>query len=396
MKKLLLLILLSTVASLGKAQDKTIIITESDRSYTNQTWFYSGKGKALQEDKIKKHWNQEERRITSAAYTKNGWFITMARNTGIGKQTYSYAIKWPEEWIKSKWEDGYRITSIARGKEKWLVVMSKGHDYTAQSYCRDNLSNIKIWIKRNWDRGMYITNATFDGTLWTVVMSRTENFASQGYFFADNYDNMAAEIREDVWGKDLCVQLIESDGDDYLVVYGRYIDGDRAQNYSVNNSDVSKYIRKRWDNSYHISYLGGGSSGQRSQTSPCYDTTYYGKRTGQLYYRNDNYQVGDFNFYFLNDKYMVETSLSGVAHRHAQRYVLHEETDDSYIFRQCILHNNGRIEVMNYMPRMIVSKDWEQISIEKTILGNGIIMTTEISESEFDKINQTKGIFPEQ
>lgn len=396
MRKLLFLTLLTATISTTNAQDKTIIITEKERPYTNQTWFYAGKGKALQEEKIKKNWNQEDRRITSAAYTKNGWFVTMAKNTGIEKQTYSYSTTWSEEWIEGKWSDGFRITSISRGNGKWLVVMSKGHDYRMQCYRRDNLENIKNWIKHNWDRGFYITNATYDGNLWTVVMSQTDEFISQGYFMADNYDKMAAEIREDVWGNDLCVHLIESDGNDYLVVYGRYADGDHSQNYSVNNSNISKYIKKRWDNSYHISYIGGGSSNQSTKSHPCAGTTFYGMRTGELYYRNDNYQVGDFKFYYTNGKYMAESSLSGMAQKHALRYILHEETNDSYIFRQCILHNNGRIEFPMHTPKMIVLKDWSRIFIEKSIHGDGMILTEEITKSEYDKINQTKDIYPQQ
>ena len=390
MKRLMLLTLLSAMTLLANAQDKTIIITENGRPYTNQTWFYSGKGKALQEDKIKKHWNQEERRITSAAYTKNGWFVTMAKNTGIGKQTYKYSTTWPQEWINTKWSEDYRITSISRGKGKWLVVMSKGHDYWMQCYRRDELSNIKSWIKHNWDRGYYITNAAFDGSLWTVVMSRTSEYTSQGYFIADNYDKMAAEIREDVWGNDLSIHLIESDGDDFLVVYGS---GDQSQNYSLNNSDVSKYIKKRWDNSYHISYIGGGSYNQDTKSHPCSGTT--GMRTGNIYFRNDNYQVGDFKFYYQDGKYMAETSLLGMAHKHPVRYILHKETDDSYIFRQCILQDDGRTEFSLHTPQMIISKDWSRIVIEKTIFGNGIVLTEEITQSEYDKINQTKDIYPQ-
>ncbi|MBO5865180.1 MAG: hypothetical protein J6Q73_03925 [Bacteroidaceae bacterium] len=393
MKKLLFLVLLSVTISTVKAQDKTIIITESNRPYTSQTWFYSGKDKALQEDKIKKNWNQKERRITSAAYTKNGWFVTMAKNTGIDKQTYKYSITWPEEWIKDKWSEGYKITSISKGKDKWLVVMSKGHDYKMQCYRQDELSNIKNWIKHNWDKGYYITNAAYDGSLWTVVMSQTNEFVSQGYFLADNYDKMAAEIREDVWGNDLCIHLIESDGDDFLVVYGRHNNCDHSQNYSVNNSDVSKYIDKRWDNSYHITYIGGGSSSQNTKSVPCGGSS--GMRTGNIYYRNDSYQVGDFKFYYQNGKYMAETSLTGMAHKYAIRYILSEETNDVYIFRQCIQHNNGKIEIPILAPQMTISKDWSRILIENTIFGNRIVLTEEITKSEYDKITQTKDIYPQ-
>ena len=92
---------------------------------------------------------------------------------------------------------------------------------------------------------------------------------------------------------------------------------------------------------------------------------------------------------------MAETSLSGKAHKNAPKYILHEETNDSYIFRQCILHNNGRMEIPFHAPKMIISKDWCQIFIEKTIHGNSIILTEEISQSEYDKITQTKDIFPQ-
>ena len=391
MKRLLLLVLLTAAISLAKAQDKTIILTEKGMPYTNQTWFYSGKDKALQEDKIKKHWNQEDRRITSVAYTKNGWFVTMARNTGIDKQAYKYSISWPEEWIKEKWHDGYRITTLSRGKDKWLVVMSKGHDYKHQCYLRDDLSNIKRWVKHNWERGYYITNAAYDGNMWTIVMSKTEGFVSQGYFVADNYDNMVSEIREDVWGKDLCIHLIESDGDDFLVVYGKHRSCENTQNYSVNNSDISKYISKRWDNSFHILYLGGGSSNKNVKSQPYADSSNYGKRTGRAYYMNSGYEVCDFNFYFWDDKYMAEIRLSGKA----QKYILQEENDDSYIFRKCVIRNNGKVEILFGAPRMTISKDWDKISIEKRFHGDCIILTEEISQSEYDKITQTKDIFPQ-
>ena len=41
------------------------------------------------EREIKKHWD-EGRHITSVAYTSNGWFVTMAKNTGFGSQYYHY------------------------------------------------------------------------------------------------------------------------------------------------------------------------------------------------------------------------------------------------------------------------------------------------------------------
>ena len=119
-------------------------------------------------------------------------------------------------------------------------------------------------------------------------------------------------------------------------------------------------------------------------------------RTGNFYYRNDRYQTGDFKFYYQDGKYMAESGLTGMAHKHAVRYILHKETNDAYIFHQCILYDNGRIETPLHTPQMVVSKDWSQIFMEKTIHGNAVILTEEITQSEYDKINQSKDIYPQQ
>ena len=75
-----------------------IIIAGSDKPYSSQTWFYSGSGNGLQQQKISDNWD-EGRRITSAAYTPFGWFIAMSSNSGYTRQTYHYASEWPSDVI---------------------------------------------------------------------------------------------------------------------------------------------------------------------------------------------------------------------------------------------------------------------------------------------------------
>ena len=60
------------------AQNKTIIIMQDNTGLSSQSWFYSGSGNSLQTEEIKKYWN-EDKYITTAAYTSNGWFVSMAR-----------------------------------------------------------------------------------------------------------------------------------------------------------------------------------------------------------------------------------------------------------------------------------------------------------------------------
>lgn len=259
------LIVLSVFISLMlMAENKTIIIAESDLPYSEQTWFSSGNS-TLQEDKIKKHWD-EGRRITSIAFTANGWFVTMAKNTSYTTQTYKLSSQWPKDWITQKKNDGFYITSCAYDGSQWVVVMSKGTGYTSQTWNRNTWSELKPWIKEKWDNGYRITETAFNGYYWTIVMSKTDKIDGQGYLWATN--DLKTKIKNDVWDKDYNVQLINYAEGSYFVVYCKYSkNNNRAQNYVIQTSDLKKYIKERWDNSQDIAYIGGGEPSIKSNTT---------------------------------------------------------------------------------------------------------------------------------
>ena len=75
MKKLLIAVLLMQVSVAVMAQDKTLLISESGLPYTAQTWFAYGSGNIDQND-IVGCWDQGKR-IVTAAYTGEGWFVIM-------------------------------------------------------------------------------------------------------------------------------------------------------------------------------------------------------------------------------------------------------------------------------------------------------------------------------
>ena len=102
MKKLLIAVLLMQVSVAVMAQDKTLLISESGLPYTAQTWFAYGSGNIDQND-IVGCWDQGKR-IVTAAYTGEGWFVIMAGNTRYSMQTYLVSEVWPEEWIGKKRE----------------------------------------------------------------------------------------------------------------------------------------------------------------------------------------------------------------------------------------------------------------------------------------------------
>lgn len=261
MRKVVLFLLQFCIVFGIRSQDKTILITESNLPYTSQYWFYSGYNNELQEREIKKHWD-EGRHITSVAYTSNGWFVTMAKNTGIVKQSYFYSADWPKNWIREKGANDYYITAIARSQSKWLVVMSQGSGYTTQYWCRDSWNELVEWYNGKRQEGCYITNMAYNGNMWTLVVSKTDKISSQGYLWANSFEELKSKIKAEIWGNSYNIHAIGYGGGQYLVAYGKYSSNNgRGQNYVVNPSDVSDYIDKRWADSHEIAYIGGGYNG---------------------------------------------------------------------------------------------------------------------------------------
>ena len=282
-KKILLLVMMHIFICIN-AQNKTILIAESQLPYTQQKWFYSGVGKSPNESDIKSNWD-EGYRITSAAYTSKGWFFSMSKGSGIGMQTYIFKSDWPDDWIKKNWDDQYYISAISHSNSQWLVVMSKGIGFTGQSWNRNDWSNIKDWIKEKWDKGYHITSCGYNGTKWTVVMSVVPNLSTQGYLWVKDTDALKSKIQTNIWDKGYCLQLIEFGQGEYFVVYCKYKDNKgRAQNWIVEPSDVNNYIKARWDNSQNIAYIGGGHSSSTSNSSTAYNNQ-------QLSYPNNNGQT---------------------------------------------------------------------------------------------------------
>ena len=266
MKRLIFVMLWVFTVFSGFAQSQTIIISEGDVPYTDQTWFCSGSGGALQSKEIKSFWDQGKR-ITSVAHTGKGWFVAMSKNSGLDAQSYKQSAQWPSDWISEKWNGGMYITSMSYGEGEWLVVMSETPAYTNQSWKRDTWSNIAKWINEQWDKGYYITCAGYNGSQWTVVMSQTDEYTHQGFFWTDSSSEVVSRAKSEVWKNDNNVQLVEYGGSQYLVVFCKYAQNNsRKQNFAINPSDAKDYIQTRWDNSQLIAYIGGGMPSSQTNT----------------------------------------------------------------------------------------------------------------------------------
>ena len=250
------------------AQDMTLIITQGGLPYQSQTWFSSGRGEALQQDEIREYWDKDYY-ITSAAYTYQGWLVTMCKNCGYTGQSYYYSGEWPGKWLDEKLNDGYAITSLASNYSRWFVVVSKNSDYTAQAYGRYDSDDVFDVVSECWRKGYYITSAAYTGSDWWLVMSKGCGITEQRYAFTPNTGLVESTV-QDFWKDGYNLTLMEYGGGEYFIVASKSdkISADVEQSYQVfSSSSAKEFIREKWDSGQDILYVGGGYGDDASKSS---------------------------------------------------------------------------------------------------------------------------------
>ncbi|KAG5566191.1 hypothetical protein RHGRI_001956 [Rhododendron griersonianum] len=118
--------------------------------------------------------------ISCVASCSNLWALIMDAGTGFTNQVYQLSPFFlHKEWIMEQWEKNYYISSIAGANNgSSLVVMSKGTQYSQQSYKVSDSFPFK-WINKKWREGFHVTSMATAGTRWAVVMSRNAGYSDQ-------------------------------------------------------------------------------------------------------------------------------------------------------------------------------------------------------------------------
>ncbi|KAG0456759.1 hypothetical protein HPP92_024547 [Vanilla planifolia] len=118
--------------------------------------------------------------ISCVASCSNLWALIMDAGTGFSSQVYELSPCFlHKEWIMEQWEKNYYISSVAGANNgSSIVVMSKGTQYTQQSYKVSEFFPFK-WISKKWKEGFHVTSMATAGSRWGVVMSRNAGFSDQ-------------------------------------------------------------------------------------------------------------------------------------------------------------------------------------------------------------------------
>jgi hypothetical protein len=163
------------------------------------------------------YWKKGEYSITSVGAGNDGIFVVLS-SLGNPSQFYFYAGDFPQDEVKKKWDEGFRISEIGVVPERWFVMMSKGIGLGGQSY-KISETWPEEYIKKEWDLGRRISHARRRDGKFVVVMSEFQTRKIKAQRWRKGWDDAWVQEGRD---KDQVISLIAPDKDSTYFVMSEY------------------------------------------------------------------------------------------------------------------------------------------------------------------------------
>ncbi|KAL2329451.1 hypothetical protein Fmac_017032 [Flemingia macrophylla] len=193
--------------------------------------------------------------ISCVASCSNLWALIMDAGTGFSSQVYKLSTFFlHKEWIMEQWEKNYYITSIAGSTNGGsLVVMSKGTQYTQQSYKVSDSFPFK-WINKKWREGFHVTSMATAGGRWGVVMSRNAGFSDQVVELDFLYPSEGIHRRWDN-GYRITATAATWDQSALILSIPRRRPGDETQETLRTSQFPSTHVKEKWSKNLYLACL---------------------------------------------------------------------------------------------------------------------------------------------
>uniref|UniRef100_A0A7N1A0C2 non-specific serine/threonine protein kinase n=1 Tax=Kalanchoe fedtschenkoi TaxID=63787 RepID=A0A7N1A0C2_KALFE len=190
--------------------------------------------------------------ISCVSSCSNLWALIMDAGTGFTHQVYELSpVFLHKEWIMEQWEKNYYISSIAGAANGGsLVVMSKGTQYTQQSYKVSDSFPYK-WINKKWREGFHVTSMATAGSRWGVVMSRNAGFSDQVVELDFLYPSEGIHRRWDAGFRITATAATYDQAALILSVPRRKI-GDETQETLRTSQFPSTHVKEKWAKNLYL------------------------------------------------------------------------------------------------------------------------------------------------
>ena len=215
----------------------------------------------VQESRIEQHVRkgiEDGLYISCVCSSINLWALIMDAGTGFTSQLWKLSTAFlPKDWIMEQWDEGYYISAIAgAGDGKSLTVMSKGTQYTQQSYKVSDQFPFK-WINKKWKEGFYVTTCATAGNRWAVVMSRNAGFMDQCVELDFLYPSEGIHRRWDAGYRiTSCAATPEQAA--FILSVPRRRPGDETQETLRTSAFPSTHVKEKWAKNLYIAGVANG------------------------------------------------------------------------------------------------------------------------------------------
>ncbi|OIV91214.1 hypothetical protein TanjilG_30436 [Lupinus angustifolius] len=193
--------------------------------------------------------------ISCVSSCSNLWALIMDAGTGFTHQLYKWSpVFLHKEWIMEQWDKSYYITSIAGSVNgASLVVMSKGTQYTQQSYKVSDSFPFK-WINKKWKEGFHVTSMATAGSRWGVVMSRNAGYSDQVVELDFLYPSEGIHRRWDN-GYRITATAATTDQSALILSIPRRRPGDETQETLRTSQFPSTHVKDKWSKNLYLACL---------------------------------------------------------------------------------------------------------------------------------------------
>ncbi|ONH99102.1 hypothetical protein PRUPE_6G011900 [Prunus persica] len=193
--------------------------------------------------------------ISCVSSCSNLWALIMDAGTGFTNQVYELSPFFlHKEWIMEQWEKNYYISSIAGANNgSSLVVMSKGTQYTQQSYKVSDSFPFK-WINKKWREGFHVTSMATAGSRWGVVMSRNAGFSDQVVELDFLYPSEGIHRR---WDNGFRITSTAATWDQAALILSvpKRKPGDETQETLRTSQFPSTHVKEKWAKNLYLACL---------------------------------------------------------------------------------------------------------------------------------------------
>lgn len=193
--------------------------------------------------------------ISCVASCSNLWALIMDAGTGFTNQVYELSPFFlHKEWIMEQWEKNFYISSIAGANNgSSLVVMSKGTQYTQQSYKVSDSFPFK-WINKKWREGFHVTSMATAAHRWGVVMSRNAGFSDQVVELDFLYPSEGIHRR---WDSGYRITSTAATWDQAALILSvpRRKPGDETQETLRTSQFPSTHVKEKWQKNLYLACL---------------------------------------------------------------------------------------------------------------------------------------------